>query len=234
MLMKIRHEEGPTRLQPANALTRGLKTPLRRLSSMRRMYRLKEIIPLIAILTLPFAPISAQVEAEGWKFKPQIGVWFGPVTPVPGSKLSEVLVTSLGGGMFLRGNLPTNTLRTEIGASYSYYTSRTVARLHSIPVYGALVYTLPINLPLQFHIKGGAGGNFLRNYPEGARNWLPFGYAGFETSFPAGKFVNIGVRADYYFVYEKYLSPPANNPNYQIYNGHFFNFGLMVNFNLTR
>lgn len=201
---------------------------------MRRIVLVKGFIPLFFFFAVSATAVYSQVETEAWRFKPQIGIWFGPVTPVPGSKLAEVLTTSLGGGMFLRGNLPSNTLRTEIGASYSYYTSRTVARLHSIPVYGALVYTLPINLPLQFHIKGGAGGNFLRNYPEGARNWLPFGYAGFETSFPAGRLVNIGVRADYYFVYEKHLSPPANNPDYQIYNGHFFNFGLMVNFNLSR
>ena len=159
-------------------------------------------------------------------------VWAG--NPCTWQQISEVLTTSLGGGLFLRGNIPSNSLRTEIGASYSYYTSKTVARLHSIPVYGALVYTLPINLPLSFHVKAGAGGNFLRNYPEGAKNWLPAGYLGFETSFPAGRLVNIGVRADYYLVYEKHLSPPKNNPNYEIYNGHFFNFGLMVNFNLAR
>jgi len=201
------------------------------------MYRFPLIRKYAFILCIAFisAPaLHAQVEAEGWTFKPQIGIWFGPVTPVPGSKISEVLTTSLGGGLFLRGNIPSNSLRTEIGASYSYYTSKTVARLHSIPVYGALVYTLPINLPLSFHVKAGAGGNFLRNYPEGAKNWLPAGYLGFETSFPAGRLVNIGVRADYYLVYEKHLSPPKNNPNYEIYNGHFFNFGLMVNFNLAR
>lgn len=201
---------------------------------MRRIVSVKGLIPLFFSLALSTTAVYPQVETEGWRFKPQLGIWFGPVTPVPGSKLSEVLTTSLGGGMFLRANIPSNTLRIEIGGSYSYYTSRTVARLHSIPVYGALVYTLPINLPLSFHVKGGGGGNFLRNYPEGAKNWLPFGYLGFETSFPAGKFVNIGVRADYYLVYEKHLSPPANNPNYEIYNGHFFNFGLMVNFNLSR
>lgn len=201
---------------------------------MRRMYLRKGLIPLILALAAPWVSLSAQVEAEGWKFKPQIGVWFGPVTPSPGSKLSDVLTTSLGGGLFFRGNIPSNTLRIEIGGSYSYYTSRTTARLHSIPVYGAICYTLPINLPLSFFVKAGAGGNFLRNVPEGSRNWLPAGYLGFEASFPAGKLINIGVRADYLFVYEKHLSPPSNNPNYEIYNGHFLNFGLMVNFNLVR
>lgn len=201
---------------------------------MRRMYLRKGLIPFILALAAPFVSLNAQVEAEGWKFKPQLGVWFGPVTPSPGSKLSDVLTTSLGGGLFFRGNIPSNTLRIEIGGSYSYYTSRTTARLHSIPVYGALCYTLPINLPLSFFVKGGAGGNFLRNPVEGSRNWLPAAYAGFEASFPAGKLINIGVRADYLFVLEKHLSPPASNPNYEIYNGHFFNFGLMVNFNLAR
>ncbi len=191
-------------------------------------------IPLFFSIALASGAVFAQVESEQWRFKPQLGIWFGPVTPVPGTRIADVLTTSLGGGMFFRGNLPSNTLRTEIGFSYSYYTSRSVARLHSIPVYGAFVYTLPINLPLSFYVKAGAGGNFLRNYPEGAKNWLPAGYLGFETSFPAGRLINIGVRADYFFVYEQHLSPPPNNPNYQLHNAHFFNFGLMVNFNLSR
>jgi hypothetical protein len=186
----------------------------------------------IALLTS--GALFAQVETDQWRFRPQIGLWFGPVTPVPNTRIADVLTTSLGGGLFFRGNLPSNTLRTEIGFSYSYYTSRTVARLHSIPVYGALVYTLPINLPLSFYVKAGAGGNFLRNYPEGSKNWLPAGYLGFETSFPAGRLINIGVRADYFFVYEQHLSPPPNNPNYELHNAHFLNFGLMVNFNLSR
>lgn len=191
-------------------------------------------IVCIALSALLTSSLLAQVETEEWRFKPQLGIWFGPVTPVPGTKMAEVLTTSLGGGMFFRMNIPSNTLRFELGGSYSYYTSRTLARLHSLPVYGALSYTLPINLPLTFQIKAGMGGNFLRNLPEGSRNWLPAGYLGFETSFPAGKIINIGVRADYYFVYEQHLSPPPNNPNYVIYNGHFFNFGLMVNFNLVK
>ncbi len=180
------------------------------------------------------ASLSAQVETEEWRFKPQIGVWFGPVTPVPGTKISEAITTSLGGGLFFRMNIPSNTLRLELGGSYSYYTARTVTRLHSVPVYGALAYTIPINLPLTFQLKAGAGANFLQNYPERSKNWLPAGYLGFETSFPAGKLVNIGVRADYYLVYEKHLTPPAANPNYEVVNGHFLNFGLMVNFNLSR
>ena len=215
-------------------LTRGLNIVFSRVFPMARLYSRKGFLPVMFLFVLTSGGLSAQVEAEGWKFKPQLGVWFGPVTPVPGSKLSDVLTTSLGGGLFFRANIPSNTIRIELGGSYSYYTSRTTARLHSIPVYGAVCYTLPINLPLSFFVKGGLGSNFLRNVPEGSRNWLPLAYAGFETSFPAGKLINIGVRADYYFVLEKHLSPPANNPNYEIYNGHFFNFGLMVNFNLSR
>lgn len=201
---------------------------------MRRIYISTGKILLVLIGLFSTGAAFAQVEGEAWRFKPQLGIWFGPTTPVPGSRMADVLITSLGGGLFLRGNIPTNTLRLEVGASYNYYTSRSVARLHSIPVYGAFVYTLPINLPLSFHVKLGAGSNFLRNVPEGARNWLPLGYAGFETSFPAGRLINIGVRADYYFVYEKWLSGPSNDPNFTVYNAHFMSFGLMVNFNLSR
>jgi len=196
---------------------------------------LRGFIPLALTLFMVAAPLSAQVESEGWRFKPQLGIWFGPVTPFPGTQLAEVLTTSLGGGLFFRMNIPSNTWRIEIGSSYSYYTSRSVARLHSIPVYGAISYLIPVNLPLAFQVKAGAGSNFLRGVPEGGYNWLPLGFLGFETSFPAGRLVNIGVRADYFFVYEKHLSPPANaSAAYEVYNAHFFNFGLMVNFNLAR
>ncbi|MBS0617316.1 MAG: hypothetical protein JSR44_03965 [Spirochaetes bacterium] len=199
---------------------------------MRRVVSCKGLLPLILLWFSIATSTHAQVESESWSLKTQLGIWFGPVTPVPGSALSNVLSTSLGGGMFMRVNIPTNWLRFEVGGSYSYYTAKTLLRLHSIPVYGALSYTLPINLPLSFQIKAGAGGNFLRNWPDGSRNWLPLGYGGFEASFPAGRLINIGVRADYYFVYEKWLSAPANYPGYVVYNGNFFNFGLMVNFNL--
>lgn len=202
---------------------------------MARRSSFSALIPLIFAVISTGGALTAQVEGEGWRFKPQIGIWFGPVTPMPTTRISEVITTSLGGGLFFRMNIPSNTWRIEVGTSYSYYTSRSVARLHSIPVYGAISYLIPINLPLAFQVKAGAGSNFLRSIPEGGYNWLPLGYLGFETSFPAGRLINIGVRADYFFVYERHLSPPSSAGSaYETYNAQFFNFGLMVNFNLAR
>ncbi len=189
---------------------------------------------LIFFLASAFTPLAAQFEEEAWKFRPQIGLWFGPVTPVPGTALSQVLNTNLGGGLFFRFNLPSDTWRTEIGSSYSYYDSRGSAALHSVPVYGAVNYTLPLNLPLTFYGKVGSGAMYLKNKPEERENWHPLGLLGFEASFPAGKWVNIGVRIDYFFVYEDYLKPPPENPNFEVVNGHLLKFGLMVNFNLVR
>ncbi|MCB1146274.1 MAG: hypothetical protein KDK41_06655 [Leptospiraceae bacterium] len=181
------------------------------------------------------APLfSEDIEGDGWRFKSQFGLWFGPVTPVPGSALSNVLSTNIGGGTFIRMNIPSDDWLFETGLSYSYYTSNGPARLHAVPVYGAMNYRLPINLPLTFFAKAGAGATYVSAVPEDKENWHPTALLGLETSFPAGKWVNIGVRLDYYFVYEDYLTPPANVPNYQIANGHLFNFGLMVNFNVFR
>lgn len=168
------------------------------------------------------------------QIKQQVGIWFGPVTPLPGTEISDFLDTYLGGGGFYRIALPSNELMTELGVSYSYYTSDTTAALASTPLYAALAYKLPFNLPVEFHAKAGVCANILKVYPEKKYNTLPAFLGALEMSFPAGKWVNIGLRSDYYFVYEKYLDPPGDAVNYKMINGHFFNLGLMVNINLNR
>lgn len=173
-------------------------------------------------------------EVETWRFRPQIGLWFGPVTPFPGSALAQVLNTNLGGGIFFRMNIPSDTWRFEMGSSYSYYDSSYQAALVTVPVYGAVNYLIPLELPLTFYAKFGSGGMYVYNKPNKRENWHPLFLLGFESSFPAGKWVNIGIRIDYFFVYEKYLSPPPGFPGYQVVNAHLLKFGLMVNFNLAR
>lgn len=186
------------------------------------------------LLLIPIGNISAQYEIDRWRFLPQLGIWFGPVSPFPGSKISDKLDTYLGGGMFFRFNLPTDTLWTEIGVSYSHYRSNGPERLYSVPYYVALDYILPIDSAVQYMVKGGLGLNYLYIKPEHKYNTHPVLFIGTEFSFPAGKWVNIGLRGDYYFVYEKYLDAPKDNPDFEVINGHFFNIGLMVNFNLRR
>lgn len=187
---------------------------------------------IILILAFVTSPLLAQFEAEeGFRLKTQVGLWFGPVTLLPGTALSNVVGTNLGTGLFMRLNLPNNTWRSELGISYSAYSSDGPEFLMSVPIYGALSYTLPINLPLTFQTKFGLGSNYVQNEPELKHNWLPLALLGGEVSFPAGKWVNIGLRLDYYFVFEGHVNAPEAD-SFERANGHFFNFGLMVNFNL--
>lgn len=205
------------------------------MSKIARPLRKAIFLGTIAVFWLGASQsVKAQGYAlESWKFQPQIGIWFGPVTPFPGTALSDKLNTNLGGGMFFRFNIPNNRLRSEIGISYSYYNSDNTTGLEAVPIYGALAYRLPLNLPIAMQVKGGAGSTYVFNDPERHYNWLPTAIVGYELSFPAGKWVNIGLRADYYFLYEQFIKPPADNPNLKIINGHLLNFGLMVNFNLN-
>lgn len=199
----------------------------------RKKYK-KIIIPFI-IFFLSVSPMAAQsFDSDTWRLKSQIGLWFGPVTPIPGSALSNVLDTNIGGGIFFRANIPTNDWLLEVGGSYSYYNSKTAALLHMAPVYGAMNYRLPINLPITIFAKLGAGGAYVKSMPDDKENWHPGALAALEGSFPAGKWVNIGIRLDYWFLYEKHVKPPPNISNYTVVNAHLLNFGLMVNFNLTR
>jgi len=48
---------------------------------------------------------------------------------------------------------------------------------------------------------------------------------GFELSFPAGKWINIGLRIDYLFIYEEYQKGARKN-------GHIINTGLTLYLNI--
>ena len=198
------------------------------------MYGYNYIIKFIGIVSFIFSlPLFAQFELYESKIKSEIGICFGPTLVFPGTNLADKLNTSLGGGLFFRINLPNNTFRTEIGSSIHYYTSDGEATLTSIPTYIAESYSLPIDLPLLFQIKLGFGFDYLLNFPEKNKAIHPALFSGFEMSFPAGKVVEIGIQINYYFTIESYLSPPIDNPNFVLHNGHFISLGLMVNFNVN-
>lgn len=154
---------------------------------------------------------------------PQIGIWFGPDTPL--SQTGRDVNTSLGGGIFFRQNLPYRPLKIGIDTSYQYFLSRGVNRLTLWPVYGSLIYRIPINFSLAFQLKAGAGGCYVGIRPDRDSQWDPIGILGFEGSFPAGKYVNIGFRVDYMFIYEGYIKGSKKN-------GHILNTGITLYFNL--
>lgn len=186
-------------------------------------------ISLLSILILSLStPLIAQYEEKNFELRPVIGLWFGPMTPFPGSDLAKVLNPALGGGLFFRLNVPSDNVLMELGVSYYQLTSLYTEKLTVIPVHLAMVYKLPVDFALSFYFKGGAGAGYFKNAPEGNKGVLPVFYGGFETSFPAGKFINIGVRFDYYFIYETWMTAP---PNTTLTNGHMINVGIMANFN---
>ncbi|MCX7677750.1 MAG: hypothetical protein N2316_00885 [Spirochaetes bacterium] len=155
--------------------------------------------------------------------KPQFGLWFGTVTPV--YTTDENLDTYLGGGLFMRTNSFIRGIKFGLDSSYQFFRSQSVNELTLIPIYGSFIYRLPINMPLAFQLKIGGGGARLYFRPDDVTAWEPLFMCGFETSFPAGRVFNIGLRIDYLLIYEQYIERASRN-------GHIVNAGITVFFNI--
>lgn len=196
------------------------------------------------ILLSSIPPLSAQQTEQA---KPEIGFWIGAANPRPGSQTATVLDTTLGFGLFTRFNWP-YVFYTEIGAGMANYLSQTERSLFTVPIYTALCYKLPFELPVSIFLKAGGGASYVIARPANTGRWDPMSILGTEVSFVAGRKVRIGLRVDYTVIYETfwvdknpatqypYLSPldrdyRLSQPNqYQLKNGEFFNFALMVSF----
>lgn len=186
---------------------------------------LRFVIIILMALSLVSEVNARRRSRSDYFLSPQVGVWFGPITPV--YTTYDYIDTNLGGGMFFRYTTPMSTLKVGIESSYQYFESEGVNKLTLVPVYGNLVYRLPIplNVPLSFQLKAGAGGTWAQIKPERIAQWDPVGMVGFEFSFPAGRVVNIGLRIDYIIIYEEHIDG-ANK------NGHILNTGITLFFNL--
>ncbi|MCB1177648.1 MAG: hypothetical protein KDK36_08735, partial [Leptospiraceae bacterium] len=187
-------------------------------------------------------PISADNE-EGPPF--EVGFWLGAANPLPGSQTAKKLDSTLGLGVFTRFPGPFMFL-SEFGMGVSNYQSKTERGLTAIPVYGALAYKLPIELPISIFLRGGAGAAYVIARPSNTAKWDPMALLGVETSFVAGRKVRIGLRMDYQRIFETIANEPPtaaqryyfspldrdyrlSNPNYyQLKDVEFFHFSLMV------
>lgn len=179
------------------------------------------------------SPVFSQYEESVLNLEPQAGIWFGPVAPIPGTPLADVLDTYLGGGFFGRINTPLTNLRLEAGISYQEFQSSDVNFLTMMPAHIGLSYRLPFHFPIKFALRAGGGAAYVMNEPDGNSNLLPLINSGFELFFPAGRVAAIGLRIDYNLVYEKHLEAPPENPDFELINGHFLSFGLTLTFNLN-
>ncbi|PJZ68261.1 hypothetical protein CH373_04530 [Leptospira perolatii] len=175
--------------------------------------------------------------------KPEIGFWVGASNPLPGTESQKILDTTLGAGIFFRIPWPW-IFYLEFGTYYANFLSRSERALTTVPVYTALCYKLPFDLPISFIVKLGGGETYVVARPANTARWDHTLYGGFEASFIAGKKIRIGIRVDYNKIYESNLSlppetkypyrgpgedPRLSNPNYyRKVDTEFFHFGLMV------
>jgi hypothetical protein len=176
----------------------------------------------------------------------ELGFYLGASNPLPGTDTSRVIDSSLGLGVFGRIQWPW-ILYTEFGSNYTTYLSTTERRLTTIPVYGALAYKLPFDLPISIFLKAGGGYAYTVARPANTAKWDPLTTLGTEFSFVAGKKVRIGIRLDYQRIYETigteqpvnyqiYSSPYTQDYRlsdpyfYKLKDADFFHFNLMLTF----
>lgn len=184
---------------------------------------IKFIILFLIILFAVSDSFARRRKRGDYFLRPQIGVWYGPVTPVGPTK--KEVNTNLGGGGYFRYNTPWEPLKLGFDISYQHHESDGINELFIIPTYANLIYRLPIQMPLNFQIKAGAGVAQVRIKPSNLSQRDPMFMTGFEVSFPAGKLLNIGLRIDYLMIYEEHNEGAKRN-------GHVVNGGITVFFNL--
>ena len=181
-------------------------------------------IGLIFIFLLISSSAFALRSRKDYFLNPQVGLWFGPITPVYHTR--DDVDTDLGIGLFFRHNFFWKPLKIGLDASYQPYESKGINELTLIPVYGNFLYLLPLDLPVRFQLKAGSGGCYVKAMPDDHSQWDPLFMTGVEISFPAGRIVNIALRIDYLYIFEGYIDGAD-------YGGHVINTGISIYFNFN-
>ncbi|MCB1170437.1 MAG: hypothetical protein KDK25_08900 [Leptospiraceae bacterium] len=202
---------------------------------------------LLATIVLVAVALPGALQArDSDHLKHELGIWLGGSFPFPSTPYDEVLDSNVGGGMFYRVNWPW-IFYSEFGFSYTTYFSRTTQLLVSAPVYGALVYPLPLPFRLQVMAKIGGGAAYLEVRPQNLHGWDPMIYGGLEMSLLASRRFRVGLRLDANYIMDSHRQPPLeaqigylypgttnarymDNRTYDLRDGGFYHFGLMVSF----
>ncbi|MFW5807961.1 MAG: outer membrane beta-barrel protein [Spirochaetota bacterium] len=183
----------------------------------------RTIVTLILLLFMIQVQLLAVRRRGDYFTRPQVGVQFGPYTPL--FEVGEEVDSAIGFGAFTRIQIPRTPFKIGYDIMYHKHESMQNNALQLMPMYGSLQYRLPIDSPLNFQLRAGAGSTALWTEPDNMHRWDPTGMAGFEVSFPAGRIINLGLRLDYLLLYEKHLEGAEVN-------GHFLDASLCVFFNL--
>ena len=105
---------------------------------------LRKLSFVVIIIFLLSTDLLAIRSRKDYFLKPQIGLWFGPITPV--YTTNEAVDTDIGVGLFARYNTPLRLLKIGLDFSYQNYDSQGVNELTVMPVYGSLIFLLPLNI----------------------------------------------------------------------------------------
>ena len=97
----------------------------------------------------------AYKERKDYFSKPQIGGWFGPVTPL--AETGKWVDTNLGGGLFVRFTLPYQFLKIGVDSSYQQFKSKGVNELKFVPLYANVLFQLPVDFPRALPVQGRRG-----------------------------------------------------------------------------
>lgn len=186
----------------------------------------KFIIPTAVLLAVFIiaGDVFPAVSRKKYFTRPQVGLWYGPITPV--DETGDHVDANLGGGGFIRYNLPYEPLKLGFDSSYQRYDSKGVDSLRLIPAYFNFLYLLPFDFPVRFQLKAGAGWCNVHLEPDNVSQWDPMFMSGIEVSFPAGQTANIALRIDYLYIYEEYLDGAKAN-------GYVINTGISLYLNLN-
>lgn len=178
--------------------------------------------------------------------KKEFGFWLGGTFPAPGTKLDDLLDSTISMGLFLRYLWPSPFL-LETGFSYGSHKSLSTQQLLMVPVYFSLCYPISVINRFQFLAKLGLGASFLEIRPYNVNGWDPIVHGGFEFSVLASKRFKVGLRLDGYYIYDRFRNKPeelnylllfpgtynlqvSKTLDYTNYDGAMYNFGLMVSF----
>ncbi|MBN2434734.1 MAG: hypothetical protein JXK07_05635 [Spirochaetes bacterium] len=180
-------------------------------------------IAIIILLILTAQDLFAQRIRGDYFNRPQVGLWFGPAAPL--FEVSEEVDSALAGGAYAKVSTFYNPVKIGLDLSYQHHLSASLTSIKMVPIYSTLQYRLPFNTPINFVVKGGGGATRIWFEPDMVSQWDLTFVGGFEVSFPLGRWINVGMRTDYLMLYEKHLEGSDLN-------GHFFNVGLSLFFNL--
>ncbi len=178
--------------------------------------------------------------------KHEVALTLSTYAPVPSTALERLLRPGLGAGLFYRTNWP-DIFFTEVVMAWTYMDSRQTQSLLIAPLFGALGYRLPFESRLDIFAKLGLGSSYVEVRPANVHGWLPLFMSGAELSILAARFLRVGVRLDYFLLYEQHLkkpkeqqhSPPVSGhvdgrfqgrQDFRVYNAHVLRFALLFGF----